>query len=217
MFICRQKNIFIHHAFVEILRRYTNLLWVLWTWLLGHTQDESINLQKTSMFICMSKINFSIHFFLEILSFKESCNLICWQNFGPQLEYSEIFQIWDWPQNINNNISFHFRSFPKKSNVEKCKKPYSEVILLYFCPNLDKNEFSWEKGLCQFLNIPVDYNCAKYQKKLMGNSWEKCLNDGTDKQTGNFIVFSVGQGSNYQSNFKLFWIYINTPKTSLFH
>ena len=100
---------------------------------------------------------------------------------------------------------------------KQCKKPYFEVILVLFCPNLDKNEFYLEKGLCQFLNIPADYHCAKYQKKLMGNSWEKCLNDGTDKQTGNFIVFSVGQGSNYQSNFKLFWIYINTPKTSLLH
>ena len=140
------------------------------------------------MFICMSKINFSIQFFLEILSFKESCNLICWQNFGPQLVYSEIFQIWDWPQNINNNISFHFRSFPKKSNAKVFQK--MQKILFWghfgsFLPKFGQNEFSWEKGLCQFLNIPVDYYCAKYQKKLMGNSWEKCLNDG---RTGRLII-----------------------------
>ena len=34
----------------------------------------------------MSKINFIIGFFLEILHFKESCNLIGQQYFDPQLE-----------------------------------------------------------------------------------------------------------------------------------
>ena len=45
--------------------------------------NDSINLQKTSMFICMPKINFIIHFFLEILHFKESWNLIGQQHFSP--------------------------------------------------------------------------------------------------------------------------------------
>ena len=36
-----------------------------------------------SLFICMQKINFIIPFFLTILHFKESCNLIGWQHFGP--------------------------------------------------------------------------------------------------------------------------------------
>ena len=31
---------------------------------------------STSMFICIPKINFLIHFFFQILHFKESCNLI---------------------------------------------------------------------------------------------------------------------------------------------
>ena len=35
------------------------------------------------LFICMQKINFIIHFFLMILHFKESCNLIGWQHSGP--------------------------------------------------------------------------------------------------------------------------------------
>ena len=42
--------------------------------------------QKTSTFICIPKINFIIHFFLEILHFKESWYLIGWQHSGPQLE-----------------------------------------------------------------------------------------------------------------------------------
>ena len=76
VFICRQKINFISHVFLGILERYTNLFWVLWVSLVAHTQNNSINLQKTSMFIFMPKIHFIIYFFLEILHFKESCNLI---------------------------------------------------------------------------------------------------------------------------------------------
>ena len=35
-----------------------------------HTQNDSINLQKTLIFICIQKINVIIHFFFEILHFK---------------------------------------------------------------------------------------------------------------------------------------------------
>ena len=38
-------------------------------------QSGSINLQKTSMFICMPKINFIIYFFLEYYILK---NLVIW-------------------------------------------------------------------------------------------------------------------------------------------
>ena len=41
-----------------------------------HTQYDSINMQKSSMFIYKLKINLIIHFFLEVLHFKESFNLI---------------------------------------------------------------------------------------------------------------------------------------------
>ena len=48
-----------------------------------HTQNDSINLKKTFMFISMPKVNFIIHFFLEVLHFKESSNLIGLEHFGP--------------------------------------------------------------------------------------------------------------------------------------
>ena len=86
VFICRQKINFNPppYAFLEILQRYANFLfWVLWACLVAHTQNDSINLYKTSMFICMPKINFVIHFLLEILHLKKSSNLIDWQHFGP--------------------------------------------------------------------------------------------------------------------------------------
>ena len=71
------KNQLHSHAFLEILQRYENFLfWVVWACLVAHTQNDNISLQKTSMFICRPKIKFIIHFFLEILHFKESCSLI---------------------------------------------------------------------------------------------------------------------------------------------
>ena len=81
--ICRSKINFIIHAFVEILKRYAKLFWVLWACLVTLTQNDSITLQKILMFICIQKINFIIHFVLTILHFKESCNLIDWKHSGP--------------------------------------------------------------------------------------------------------------------------------------
>ena len=72
------------HVFLEILHRYANFLfWVLWACLDTHTQNGNINLYKTLKFLCMPKINFIIHFFLEILHFKESCSSIGQQHFRP--------------------------------------------------------------------------------------------------------------------------------------
>ena len=60
---------------------------------------------------------------------------------------------------------------------KKAKKPYFGAILVTFCPNLRKNEFSWENGLHQFLNIPIIYHRAKDQKKeTIQLSMRKMLN-----------------------------------------
>ena len=61
---------------------------------------------------------------------------------------------------------------------KKSKKTYFGAILGPFCPNLGKNEFSFKKGLCQFLNIPIIYSFAKSQKKLMSHSCVKCRTVG---------------------------------------
>ena len=114
----------------------------------------------------MQKTNFIIHFFLEILHFKESCNLIGWQH-----QEIEFCQIWDWWWNINNNISFHYRLLPRKTNDKIILKIQKEPILGSFYPNLGKNKFSWKKELCQFLDIPITSHCAKNQKKLLSNFW----------------------------------------------
>ena len=146
------KIIFIPHAFMEILYRYVNLFWVLWACLVTITQNDSITFHKTSMFICMQKMNFIINPLLTILHFKESCNLIGQQHFGPTGD-PKFCQMCC--RNINNNISFHFRLSSRKTNVtkffKKSIKPYFGVILGTFCPNLGTNEFSWKKGLCQLI------------------------------------------------------------------
>ena len=66
--------------------------------------------------------------------------------------------------------------FFKKSN-----KPYLGAILGPFFPNLGKNEFSWKKGLCQFLDIPIIYHFNNNQKKLLSRLWEKTPNWRMDR------------------------------------
>ena len=79
---------------------------------------------------------------------------------------------------------------------KKSKKPYFGVILDPFCPNLGKNEFSWKKGLCQFLDIPIIYYRAKIRKNYRTISEKNT--ELTDGQTnnGDFIGPLVGRGSN---------------------
>ena len=51
-------------SFLRYCNKIANLLfWVLWACL----KNDSINLQKTSMFICMPKINFIFHFFPDMI------------------------------------------------------------------------------------------------------------------------------------------------------
>ena len=56
------------------------------------------------------------------------------------------------------------------------------------CSNLGKHEFSWGKGLCEYLNIRIIYHYAKNQKKLPIPEKNSDLTDGrtngqTDGQT----------------------------------
>ena len=55
-----------------------------YAWL--HRPKMIVSTCKTSIFICMPKINFTIHFFHEILHFKEYCDLTGWQHFNPKLK-----------------------------------------------------------------------------------------------------------------------------------
>ena len=66
-------------------------------------------------------------------------------------------------------------------HVRILKKSPKSLIL---GPFGGKKEFSWRKGLFQFLNISLIYHRAKNQKETNAISLEKCQTDKrTDKQT----------------------------------
>ena len=93
--------------------------------------------------------------------------------------------ILDYSRKINDKI------FQKIQKI-----PILGAILGNFYPNMGKNDFSWKKGLCQFLNNPIIYMVKKIWKK------EPPIPDKNAKllvvrQTENsdFIGPCVGQGS----------------------
>ena len=99
--------------------------------------------------------------------------------FWPITWNPKLCQICWW--NINNNISFHYRLFPRKTNItkffKKSQKPYFGLILGSFDQLGAKIEFSWKKGFCQVFNIRIIYHCAKNQKNIMSHSWENSWRD----------------------------------------
>ena len=67
---------------------------------------------------------------------------------------------------------------------KKSQKNYFGVILGYFCQNFGKNEFSWKKGLWQFLNIPITYHGAetwKNKQRIPDKNAELLINRQKDR------------------------------------
>ena len=121
------------------------------------------------MFICMPKVKFIIHFFLEILHFKNFVILLAdsiWaHNWRPRVLRDMRLVL-----KYNENISFHFRLLPRKTNgniFQKIQKTLLQghiAILAFFAQIWAKMNFSGKK-LSQFLNIPIIYHNAKNLKK----------------------------------------------------
>ena len=73
-------------------------------------------------------------------------------------------QIWHWLWNINNNISFYFGLFPGSNENKIFQKTKKNLLWGHFgsfSPNFYEKEFSWKKGLYQFLIIPIYYHRVK--------------------------------------------------------
>ena len=133
------------------------------------TQNDSITLQKTSMFICMQKnklhnlLPFFLYYILKnpAIWFAGSILEIIWD--------PTFCQICWW--NINNISTFHFRLFLRWQNISK--NPKKKKLFWGhsgpFWPNLSKNEFSQK-----FFDIQIIYHWTKRQKNLMSHSWENC-------------------------------------------
>ena len=125
-----------------------------------------------------------MHFFLVIILQNPAIWLV--DSILAHNSRSRILPHMGWWWNINNNIRFHFRLFPRKLMPKFLKKP-KKPILSHSGHDLPTFELKWillDKGLCLFLNIPVIYHHVKNQKKIISYSWEKRWTDGqTDKQT----------------------------------
>ena len=65
------------------------------------------------------------------------------------------------------SISDYFQEKLMIKFLKKPKKPHFGAILGPYFPDLGKNEFSWKKVICQFLNIPIIYHHAKKSEKTM--------------------------------------------------
>ena len=106
----------------------------------------------------MSKMNLIIHFFLEILHFKESFNLIIADSkFRPKLKNQDFSRY-----GIGSKISiiipvFILDYFQEKliTNKKIFQKVQKNVFWGIFSQIWEKKEFSWKKGLFQFLNILI--------------------------------------------------------------
>ena len=171
------------HAFLEILEGHANcLFWVLWACLVAHTQNDSINLSKTSLFIYMPKLNFIMYFFFEKLHLKESCNLIGWQHFDPELE-NQNFARYGIGEETSTTILLSILDYSQEklmTNFPKNpKNAISGAILGTFDPNLGKNEFFWKKGLSDFRHSNHLPSCPKTNVPFL----RKILNWQTDEQT----------------------------------
>ena len=135
----------------------------------------------------MPQINFIIHFLLEILHFKEFCNLIGQQYFGQP----EFYQICNWWWITKNNISFQFRLFPGEANekffLKNPKNPILGAISGLFCPNLDKMIFLGKRGLSDFKYsnyLPLCKNSVKTNASFlrkMQSWWTGGLTDSLTK------------------------------------
>ena len=99
-----------------------------------HIQNDSINFQKTSMFIFIPKIHFIIHFFLEILHYRESYNLtgllnsILIQNSRTRIS-PNMGLVVKYQQQCQFPFQFFFFFFSGESNYQSFLKNLKNPIL----------------------------------------------------------------------------------------
>ena len=114
------------------------MLFLFWVLTPGYTQPKwSYQLVENFCVYLQAKINFIIHFFLEILHFRESSNLT-----GPQHlahnSRTRILPDMKLVVKISHNISFHLRLFPVKTNAKIFQKILKNLLWGFFGPILSK-------------------------------------------------------------------------------
>ena len=130
---------------------------ILWTFFgyFRHTDTGKVILSIYTKLLCLSVSKK----FASSPYFSEDWPSAFW----PITRESELFQIWDWWWNANNNISFHFRLYPRTNDriFQKIQKKNLGQFG-HFCSNLVKTDFLCKRGHCQYSNyLP---SCQKSEK-----------------------------------------------------
>ena len=113
--------------------------------------------------------------------------------------------IWDWWWNFNNNLRFHFRLFPRKTNDKIFQKTQKTLFWGHFGPFLLKFGWKWifleKRALPVFKHsnyLPSFHKSGKNNEpflRKMPNWWRDRQRDG-QTDNGDFIGRpSVGRGS----------------------
>ena len=82
-----------------------------------------------------------------------------------------ILPIWDWYRNINNDISLHFRLFPRKSNDKTYQKIKKKIILGPTWAVLAQSwsKINFKRALPVFKYSNYLPSCQNSEKKLMSH------------------------------------------------
>ena len=146
----------------------------------------------------MLKIPFMIHFVLEVLRFKKSCNLIRLQHFGPWLEN----QNFAWYR-TGDEITVTILVFILDYSQEKLMTKFNEKTLFlgyfasFFTKFAQKQTFPGKKGSAIFEIFQLSTTCKK-SEKTNEPFLRKMPNWQADGQlyNGDFKGPSVWRGSN---------------------
>ena len=139
MFICRQKNQ-LHHPCLWYCKDIQTSYFVYFGHASLHT-PKMIEATWTRLLwlSARQKMNFIIHFFLEILHVKESCNLIGWYHFGP----AQNFARYGIGGEISATILVSILDYFQKNQWLNFSKNKKKLFWAHFGPILPKFGQKW--------------------------------------------------------------------------
>ena len=114
-----------------------------------------------SMFICLPEMKFIIHFFLEILHFKESCNLFGQEYFGSLIQNQNLARYGIGGEISKTKLVLILDDYKEKPMTKLFKKSKSLILGPFWVllTKIRQKRIFPEKA--QFLVIPISYHCAK--------------------------------------------------------
>ena len=133
------------------------------------------------MFIWIPKTNLTILFFLEILHYKEPCNLISWKHFGPELE-NQNFPRYGIGGKISTTVLFSILDYLQEKLIKIFfKKSKKNIIFGPFGQIWTKMDFPGKRGSVSFWIFRFSPIVPKI-RKIIGPFLRKTPNWWTDRQ-----------------------------------